>query len=401
MKKLDIKKIIITNIILFLIICFGATLLLNYQYKRYQNNNNIIIYNLINEVKSQYPNVDEQEIIKLLNSDDIKENEIIKKYRIDLDDSIIESNKKLNKQSSIEIIIYILMSLTILLIIFILFQRNRDKQINNITNYIKELNNKNYKLDIDNNGEGELSLLKNEIYKTTVLLNEQAQISKQDKESIKISVQDISHQLKTPLTSITIMLDNIIENPAMEDDIRNDFIKDIKHQIDNINNLVKSLLTLSRFDANVIEFKKEEINVKILIQDIIKNTDILRELKQVNIKSNVKDIIFIGDYSWEKEALTNIIKNCIEHTPENKSIYIDCDQNNFYTKIVIRDEGCGVDKEDLKHLYDRFYRGKNPSNDSIGIGLSLSKTIINKDNGYIKTSSVLNEGTTFEIKYMK
>ena len=126
------------------------------------------------------------------------------------------------------------------------------------------------------------------------------------------------------------------------------------------------------------------------------------DIKQQNVIVNgSSDVMFVGDYNWQLEALTNIIKNCIEHTAENKNVYINWEENNFYTKIVIKDEGVGIDKKDVKHIFERFYKGKNSSENSVGIGLALAKSIIEKDNGYIICTSELGKGTTFEIKYMK
>ena len=126
------------------------------------------------------------------------------------------------------------------------------------------------------------------------------------------------------------------------------------------------------------------------------------DIKQQNVIVNgSSDVMFVGDYNWQLEALTNIIKNCIEHTAENKNVYINWEENNFYTKIAIKDEGVGIDKKDVKHIFERFYKGKNSSENSVGIGLALAKSIIEKDNGYIICASELGRGTTFEIKYMK
>lgn len=146
--------------------------------------------------------------------------------------------------------------------IFLKYNKSKDKKLVQITRYIEEINNKNYKLDIDDNTEDELSILKNEIYKTTVMLKEVAENSKKDKENLKNSLSDISHQLKTPLTSITIMLDNILDNKDMDEDIRNDFIKDIKREIINVNFLVETLLKLSKLDADSVKFINKKENVR-------------------------------------------------------------------------------------------------------------------------------------------
>ena len=150
-------------------------------------------------------------------------------------------------------------------------------------------------------------------------------------------------------------------------------------------------------------FKTQEINVQELINNVIQNLAIPLDIKQQNIIANTnnKNVFFIGDYNWQLEAITNIVKNCIEHTPENKNIYISYEQNNFYTKIVIQDEGCGINSKDIKHIFERFYKGQNSSSDSVGIGLALAKSIIERDNGYIICSSENEKGTKFEIKYYR
>ena len=198
------------------------------------------------------------------------------------------------------------------------------------------------------------------------------------------------------------MLDNIRENPQMDECTKQGFIREICRQIEWINWLVISLLKLSKLDSNIAVFNVKKIKVKELIDNVIQNLSIPLDIKQQNIiiKDNEKDVSFMGDYNWQLEAITNIVKNCIEHTPENKNIYIDYEQNNFYTKIIIKDEGDGIDLKDLKHIFERFYKGKNSSNNSVGIGLALAKSIVEKDNGYIICYSELGKGTTFEIKYM-
>ena len=193
------------------------------------------------------------------------------------------------------------------------------------------------------------------------------------------------------------MLDNIKENPQMDLHTRQEFIYEISRQIEWINWLVISLFKLS----NTVDFKHEEINAENLINNVIKNLAIPLDIKQQSVIVTGNNETFIGDYNWELEALTNIVKNCIEHTPENKKIYINCEKNNFNTKIVIRDEGNGIDREDIKHIFERFYKGKNSSENSVGIGLALSKSIIEKDNGYILCTSEVGKGTTFEIKYIR
>ena len=259
-----------------------------------------------------------------------------------------------------------------------------------------------HSLDINENSEDELSNLKNELYKITIMLKEESEISRQDKENIKMSVEDISHQLKTPLTSIMIMLDNLKDNPNMDEDTKQRFIFEISKQVDWINWLVISILKLSRLEANVVKFSNNKINVKKFIDEIIGNLEIPIEIKNQKISiEGDEDASFIGDYKWQQEAITNIIKNAIEHNKENGKITIKYEENVLFTKITIIDEGQGIAKEDLKHIFERFYKAQNSSDNSVGIGLSLAKNIIEKNNGMINCKSEIGNGTEFIVKYMK
>ncbi len=398
--KMAFQKWLFKVIIIFL--CFlGLFLIINlYEYRIYTNNFNQKINNIVDTLQNKYPNVSEKEIIEILNSEGNTESKTLKKYGLSLNDKaiVLENNEKHQEFLLFNMLILILGMLSILSL-FIIYLRKRDKEIREITKYIEEINKKNYSLKIDSNSEDELSILKNEIYKTTVMLKETAENSKKDKENLKISLEDISHQLKTPLTSILIMLDNLIDDANMEKETRDDFLRDIKRNIININFLVQSLLKLSKFEANTIKFTKEKQFLKNLINESLKNVSTLCDLK--NIKINVKGddkAQITCDFRWQTEALTNIIKNCVEHSLENSSIDISYTQNKVYAMITIKDYGEGIMKKEIPHIFERFYQGKNASFDSMGIGLSLAKTIIENNNGLIKVKS-LKKGTEFIIKY--
>jgi signal transduction histidine kinase len=346
-------------------------------------------------------------ILKRLNSSNIKESKTgqaeLLKYGIDIKEvnSIIQVENQMKSNLIANILLIVLFSF-LWLIIILFYLKRRDKKIKQITKYINEIKNKKYELNIDENSEDELSNLKNELYKITIMLKEESEISKKDKENLKVSVEDISHQLKTPLTSITIMLDNLKENPNMDENTKQKFIFEISKQIDWINWLVISMLKLSKLDANVVQFYDEKINLNKFITEIVKNLEIPIEIKNQNIIINGdNEADFVGDYKWQQEAVTNIIKNCIEHNKENGTINIKYEENNLFTKISIKDEGIGIEKEDLKHIFERFYKGKNSTENSVGIGLSLSKNIIEKNNGTIICKSEIGKGTEFIIKYMK
>lgn len=366
---------------------------------------NQTIQNIVGEVKKTYPEIKEEEIIKILNSEENQEKgkEILKKYGIDWEqENIIISLEEQNQKNIIQIIILNIIILLISIFVILYFFQRRNKKIEQLIQYMEQIMQKNYELKIENNTEDELTHLRNEIYKITILLKEQADTEQKERKQLSKSISDISHQLKTPLTSISIMLDNMIENPSMEEKTKEQFIHEIRRQIEWINWLVISLLKLSRLDANVEIFQQEEIKIEELIQNTIQNLAIPIEIKnQEIIVQGDKNAKIIGDYKWQLEAITNVVKNAIEHTPENKKIWITLEENSLFTKIVIKDEGPGIAKEDIKHIFERFYKGKNSSENSIGIGLALAKSIIEKQNGYISCYSKLKEGTVFEIKYMK
>lgn len=401
--KIELKKMCFTSCIVIIIFLITFSILIYKQYKTYTYNFNQKIAGIIDNVLEKYPDIEKREIVEILNNSDRTNNEILREYGIELDkDSVIlENNTDFQKFIIIDISTLIVFIL-ILSIIFFKYNHSESKKINEITKYIEEINRGNYKLNIEENTEDELSILKNELYKITIMLKEVAENSQKDKTTLKDSLSDISHQIKTPITSILIMLDNILSDENMPEDIKKDFIKDIKREIINIKFLVESILKLSKIDSNSIKFIKKEVFIKDIIDEAVKNVSMLSELKNIEIIVSGDDSIkTICDLKWQVEAITNILKNCIEHSYENRKIYINYNQNNMYTELKIEDNGTGIDAKDLPHIFERFYKGKNSSSDSVGIGLALSKSIIESNNGYIQVDSELNKGTTFIIKYLK
>lgn len=407
-KNKNLKEIFLPIMLLVLITIIIISMQTYAQYKNLEIIVNEKIADIVGVIKENYPEVDTSKIVEILNNHKNNEgyesgkSELLK-YGINVNEinSIISVENQMRKNMILNIVLVLVFNI-FWIIIFLIYLKKRDRKIKQITNYIKEIRNKKYELNIDENSEDELNNLKNELYKITVMLKEESEVSKRDKEKLKISVQDISHQLKTPLTSITIMLDNLKDNPNMDYETRQKFIFEINKQIEWINWLVVSLLKLSKLDADVVEFNNEKINLRQFISKIIKNLEIPIEIKNQNIVINGdNESSFEGDYKWQQEAVTNIIKNCIEHNKIDGNIYISYEENNLYTKITIRDEGEGISKEDLRHIFERFYKGKNSSENSVGIGLALSKSIIEKNNGFVFCKSEVGVGTEFVIKYMK
>ena len=404
MKNKNIKLIIIPLTILMIFTCIVISMQTYSQYKKISVITNEKISEIIEYIIKENPAIDTKKIIQILNSNEYKVGEEeLKKYGINIEEvnSVIAVQKQMKTNIILNIILIVLFSVLYMAIIFI-YLKQRDKKINQITQYINEIKNRKYDLDINENSEDELSNLKNELYKITIMLKEESEISRQDKEKIKMSVEDISHQLKTPLTSIVIMLDNLKDNPNMDEDTKQRFIFEISKQVDWINWLVISILKLSRLEADVVKFSNNKINVKKFIDEIIGNLEIPIEIKNQKISiEGDEDASFIGDYKWQQEAITNIIKNAIEHNKENGKITIKYEENVLFTKITIIDEGQGIAKEDLKHIFERFYKAQNSSDNSVGIGLSLAKNIIEKNNGMINCKSEIGNGTEFIVKYMK
>ncbi len=397
------NKILIFGLCYIIIAILVFLMLSQIQYEKYTNQMNIVIAEIVDKIVEKYPDIEEEEIIKILNGTEQSQKKyILEKYGYTQNTVAIEEISK-ERSSFIKIDIAIIIAGGIAVTIVLLsYNKKREEKISDINSYIGKVNSGNYELKIEENGEDELTKLRNELYKTTVLLRETAENSEKEKTNLSNSLTDISHQLKTPLTSIRIMIDNIQNNPDMDEKTRNEFIEDISKQIDWISSLVISLLKLAKFDAGSIVMRDEEINVKKLIQNIIANLAILIDIKDIKIEENISEqITLFADYNWQLEALTNIIKNCIEHSFDGGKIKIEAESNSVFTKIIITDEGEGIEKKDLNRIFERFYKSEKSSENSIGIGLALAKTIIEKERGYIKVESEVGKGTKFEIKYLK
>ena len=400
--KIRLKQYIISTF--FVSIClFVSFLALNiYEYKTYTNNFNNKIGAIINVIKDKYPEITDKELAEIINSDEFEKKDFFTKYGIDINNkSILIKNDKDYHVFLVINMSFLAITIIILLILYIRYNQKKENDIKDIIKCIEQINKKNYELQIDSISEDELSILKNEIYKTTIMLKESAENSNKDKLNLKKSLEDISHQLKTPLTSILVMLDNIIEDPDMDINIRNDFVRDIKRNVVNINFLVQALLKLSKFDANTVHFIKKEYNLKNIVDESIKNVSTLCDLRNINIELTIKnDSKIMCDSKWQIEAITNILKNSIDHSKDNQKVIINVENNNVYSTVEIKDFGDGISKKDISHIFERFYKGENATSDSIGIGLALAKTIIEEDNGNISVESNKN-GTKFTIKYFK
>ena len=411
------KFIILILILLILAVGTNAIILSN-SYNLQVQAYNESVYELIGVIKENYPDISDEEIISMLNGKDNNTyleigKELAQKYGITENDSAIVKLEETQSNTIIYSSAVIGILILAIIVIWLVNRMIQKRKIDGITKYIREINNRNYELKIKENAEDELSNLRNELYKITLMLKEEAESSKKDKKFLAKSLSDISHQIKTPLTSISIMLDEIKDNENMDEETKQRFIFEISRQVEQISFLTIALLKLSKLDSGTVEFEKSKYKLDELVQNAIKNLEIPLEVKNIQVETNFEKVNennkkeinnevateIIGDYRWTLEAVTNIIKNCIEHSKEHTKLYIQIRVTHVYTELIIKDEGEGIDEKDLKHIFERFYKGKNSSENSFGIGLALSKTILEKQNASISCSSTFHKGTTFKIYF--
>jgi signal transduction histidine kinase len=282
------------------------------------------------------------------------------------------------------------------ILLLVHYQRSVSAQMTRLSAYLRDIDAGDYSLDVRDNGEGSFSLLKNDLYKVTVRLREQAELLQKDKTALSNLIADISHQIKTPLTSLGVLADLLVEDPPEAD--RSAFVERLRAQLGRIQWLTGALLKLARLDAGTAVFKSEQVDVRRLIERALEPLHIPLEIKNQRLAVHGDDSVsFTGDLNWSAEALTNVVKNCIEHTPEGGKIEISYSANILYAEILINDNGEGIASRDIPNIFNRFYRGENSGESSVGIGLALAKAIFNAQGGDISVRSERGMGTSFEI----
>lgn len=254
-------------------------------------------------------------------------------------------------------------------------------------------------IDFDNYSEGELSILHSEIYKMTVRLREQQQKLINDKKYLADSLADISHQIRTPLTSINLLVERLSAS-GLTDECRHQLTNELYGLLDRIDWLITTLLKISKLDAGTVQFNKETVSLEVLINKSCAPLLIPIELRGQELIIRAEGT-FYGDPAWTSEAVGNIVKNCMEHTPDGGKIEIEAAENALYSEIVIKDNGTGISPEDLPHIFERFYKGKDSDGKSFGIGLALSRMIIAGQKGTVKAENRKNTGAMFTLRFYK
>ncbi len=282
----------------------------------------------------------------------------------------------------------------------LLQDRTRRREIGELTEYLKQIGRGADSLKIAENDEGELSKLQSEIYKLTVLLRETAAESEKHSRALSSSLEDISHQIRTPLTAASVLMDNVIETPEMDAATRAEFLMQARGRLRLISDLCVTLLRLSKFDSGTVELHPAPVTPRRLIDAALENLSVLLDIKNITVVcTGDLDAVFTADPVWQTEAITNILKNAAEHSPENSSIEITAENSGLFVSIRVTDHGEGIDEADLPHIFERFYKAKNAGPDSFGVGLSLAKTVIERDNGTLRAVSKKGEGSTFTAAY--
>ena len=416
--KQAVKSLLLTGVVLVVGVVVYMSWISWYTHK-YKNMENTYIRCIMENVINQYPDLDMEEIAIILNK---SYSELESSTTSEEFDSILRKNgitdntfyiKDMSDIRNVNIIVStsIIGVMSVLFIIcFCMYLRRRKKDIFELQDYMDKISRGNYELEINDNSEDELSSLKNSLYKIMVYMKEQADSARIKKVMLAQSVSDISHQLKTPLTSTQVLLDNLNDNPDMDYSTRKKFIYEALNQVNGMSWMIVSMLKLSRIDAGVVEFNNENISINKIIEEAVGNLEVIAEIKNVNIEKNIdnrnedelnkSDIYIKGDYNWNREALQNIIKNAIEHSNDKGTVKINITDNDVYTAVYITNRGEKLSDKQQKQIFERYYSEAKYEDNSMGIGLPLAKAVIEKQGGYISVESD-DEETVFIVKYIK
>lgn len=376
-----------------------------YIQKNYRESLYLYTNKVISEITKEHPEQEEKIIEEVFLNNSIEEEnieDILSKYgfneeNIDIANDNFKSIDKLIFMFSLIFIIGILGIIGL----YTIYIRKQNQKLKKLDDYCKEILKGNYLLDLKEQDESDFSKLKNDIYDMTIMLKEKNSLLEKNNKDIEKLIADISHQLKTPLTSLNLINDILYTD--LPEEKKKEFLDSSQKELEKINWLIKTVLNIAKLDSKTLILDKKNENAYHLCLEVKNNFKAMCEINQADIEiiSNKNETINC-DKKWTIEAMNNIVKNAIEHGA--KTITIKLEENTMYTKITIRDNGEGIDKEDLGHIFDRFYKAKNSKENSLGIGLAFCKSIIRNQDGDIRVKSSKKEEdswTEFMIKLYK
>lgn len=294
--------------------------------------------------------------------------------------------------------IYTLLICAGALALFLYYTKRRYKDISHLSGQLDQILHGDMSTCFVPDKEGELALLTSEIYKMTVRLQEQSELLQKEKDYLNSSIADISHQIKTPLTSIRMIVPRLGREDA-DAGQRQQYIRDISSLLSRTEWLISSLLKIARLETGTVAFGQTPVNVEELVLEALAPLAVMLDVKEITVETDIdENAAFSGDRLWSVEAVGNILKNCMEHTPRGGQIRVSAEENPLATEILIADTGPGIAPEDRPHLFERFYKGKDSGDDSAGIGLALSQAIFSRQHGSITAESPADGGALFRIK---
>ena len=296
----------------------------------------------------------------------------------------------------------VLLAISLLQLLITLFlHRKRTRDITNLCDCVDEILHGADQVTFTKFQEGELSILASEIHKMTVRLREQNSRLSDEQQFMKEAMEDISHQLRTPLTS-TMLIVEMMRSPKLSSNERMEYLQELYGLLSRMQWLIETLLTLSRLDAGAVRFQKSSVRCQELVDAALEPLSIAMELKNINLDIQIeKKSEITADRQYCIEAISNLLKNCMEHTPKNGTITISAAENPIFTELIITDTGNGIADEDLPHIFERFYRGSEFGKNGYGIGLAFARKVIMAQNGTLQVKNAHPHGAQFEIRFYK
>lgn len=406
-KNPEFKKFSLRLLVISLLLFLGLNIITYVNLKNISNNIIESQQGFIGRLYSSNPYLDKSLVSNFLyapSPNDIEAGKnILKDYGFDKNIDII-LNPFLNK-SSVKLLtsfnVFLGFAIILLSALIYLTLKEIYDFINKVSYAAEKVVEGDFSNRINENIEGDLGRLGLEFNKLSSIVKENLEKLKKEKIFLQTTMTDISHQLKTPMTSLIMLNDLMLDDNNMKPNIREDFLTKCSLQLERMDFLIKSLLKLARIEAGSIDFKKINIDLKEIVLGASNSLKPTMQMKSQSISIKGHGF-FVGDKEWTLEAIINILKNCLEHSAENSCIDISICDTNVYSEIIIKDKGEGIAPNDLPHIFERFYKGSTSSkSDSIGIGLAMSKSIIESQGGYIKVESVKDVGSTFTITFLK